>query len=293
MKAARVLRHLFATRWGTRRRFTAEVLSRIESGLKRIESLHAGELQFAIETAFDLPELWYGVTPRQRALHLFGHLGVWDTAGNNGVLIYVLMADHDVEIVADRAIAARVPQAEYLAPEGYDVAYHTNAVTRHGEHGNALLSRWPLGDAGHHDVSDHRFEQRGLLHVPVKWRETTLHAVVAHLGLMHSGRVRQVERLARFVAAEVPPDAPLIVAGDFNDWGEKLDAPMHHSGLTRAVVAGARLSRVNTFPSRVPVFSLDRIYTRGLRCVSTSVPRGTAWARMSDHLPLVAELELT
>ena len=49
---------------------------------------------------------------------------------------------------------------------------------------------------------------------------------------------------------------------------------------------------MNTFPSRVPVFSLDRIYTRGLRCVSTSVPRGAAWARMSDHLPLVAELEL-
>jgi endonuclease/exonuclease/phosphatase family metal-dependent hydrolase len=187
----------------------------------------------------------------------------------------------------------RLPQADYLAPEGYAVAYRTNAVTRFGEHGNALLSRWPLGDAGHHDVSDHRFEQRGLLHVPVKWRETTLHAVVAHLGLMHAGRVRQVERLAHFVAANVPADAPLIVAGDFNDWGEKLDAPMRHCGLARAGVAGGARSRVNTFPSRVPVFSLDRIYTRGLRCVSTSVPRGAAWARMSDHLPLVAELELS
>jgi hypothetical protein len=62
---------------------------------------------------------------------------------------------------------ARQGQAEFLAPEGYEVAYRSNAVTRHGEHGNALLSRWPLGDVGHHDVSDHRFEQRGLLHVPV------------------------------------------------------------------------------------------------------------------------------
>jgi uncharacterized membrane protein len=115
MDAARVLRHLFATRWGTRRRFTTEALARIEAALGRVESLHAGELRFAIETAFDLPELWHGVTPRQRALHVFGHLGVWDTAGNNGVLIYVLMADHDVEIVADRAIAARVPQAEWDA----------------------------------------------------------------------------------------------------------------------------------------------------------------------------------
>lgn len=113
MQPGRLLRHLFATRWGTRRRFNAEVRARIEQALRRIERRHAGELRFAVETAFDLPELWYGTTPRQRALQVFGHLGVWDTEGNNGVLIYVLMADRDVEIVADRAIAARVSQDEW------------------------------------------------------------------------------------------------------------------------------------------------------------------------------------
>ncbi|WP_128000607.1 endonuclease/exonuclease/phosphatase family protein [Piscinibacter defluvii] len=184
----------------------------------------------------------------------------------------------------------REGQAEFLAPEGYEVAYRTNAVTRQGEHGNALLSRWPLGDIGHHDVSDHRFEQRGLLHVPVHWQGRRLHAVVAHLGLMHASRVRQVERIASFVEAHVPPGEMLIVAGDFNDWGEKLDAPMRGCGLARAAVEGVAPARLNTFPSRVPVFSLDRIYVRGLRCLSTTVPRGPAWARMSDHLPLLAEL---
>jgi endonuclease/exonuclease/phosphatase family metal-dependent hydrolase len=179
-------------------------------------------------------------------------------------------------------------QAEFLAPEGYAVAYRSNAVTRHGEHGNALLSRWPLGDVGHHDVSDHRFEQRGLLHVPVQWQGRTVHAVVAHLGLIHASRVRQVQRLAEFITAEVPHDAPLIVAGDFNDWGERLDAPMREIGLERAKGARERA----TFPSRVPVFALDRIYTRALRCQFTHVPRGPAWARMSDHLPLVAEFDL-
>jgi len=182
-------------------------------------------------------------------------------------------------------------QAEFLAPEGYDVAYRTNAITRHGEHGNALLSRWPLGDIGHHDVSDHRFEQRGLLHVPVQWHGRTLHAVVAHLGLMHASRVRQVQRLAEFIATAVPADAPLIVAGDFNDWGERLDAPMREIGLVRALGDGVRSVRRSTFPSRVPVFALDRIYTRVLACRSTFVPRGASWARMSDHLPLVAEFE--
>jgi len=183
-----------------------------------------------------------------------------------------------------------VGQAEFLAPAGYEVAYRTNAVTRHGEHGNALLSRWPIGDVGHHDVSDHRFEQRGLLHVPVVWRDTELHVVVAHLGLIHASRVRQVERLAAYIAAEVPAGAPMLVAGDFNDWGEKLDGPMTGIGLTRARHGPERTQR--TFPSLAPVFALDRVYTRGLRCVAAAVPRGVSWARMSDHLPLVVDLSL-
>ena len=182
-------------------------------------------------------------------------------------------------------------QADFLAPDGYDVAYRTNAVTRHGEHGNALLSRWPLGDIGHHDVSDHRFEQRGLLHVPVRWNGQPLHAVVVHFGLAHRSRVRQVQRLADFLAAEVPRDELLVVAGDFNDWGEKLDAPMRELGLRRAGSPLDRGAQRLTFPSRVPAFAMDRIYIRGLVCLSTAVPRGTAWARMSDHLPLLAELQ--
>ncbi|NUZ05781.1 endonuclease/exonuclease/phosphatase family protein [Piscinibacter koreensis] len=186
----------------------------------------------------------------------------------------------------------REPQAEYLAPEGYEVAYRTNAITRDGEHGNALLSRWPLGDVGHHDVSDHRFEQRGLLHVRVHWNGTLVHAIVAHFGLIHASRVRQVQRLAEFIAREVPEKEPVVVAGDFNDWGDKLDVPMTDCDLVRAMVPGDPPSRCNTFPSRIPVFSMDRIYVRGFRCISSAVPRGTAWARMSDHLPLIAELEL-
>ena len=186
----------------------------------------------------------------------------------------------------------KVPQADYLAPEGYEVAYRTNATTRDGEHGNALLSRWPIGDIGHHDVSDHRFEQRGLLHVPVTWNGTLVHAIVVHFGLIHASRVRQVERLAKFVEATVPEGEPLIVAGDFNDWGQRLDELMTGCGLLRGHVEGDPPSRFNTFPSRLPLFSMDRIYLRGFRCASTAVPRGAAWARMSDHLPLVAELEL-
>ena len=113
MDLLRACRHLFATRWATRRRFTDASLAAIEAAVREVESRHAGEIRFVVETALDLPELWIGLGARQRALEVFGQLGVWDTAVNNGVLIYVLMADHDVEIVADRAIAARVSQAEW------------------------------------------------------------------------------------------------------------------------------------------------------------------------------------
>ncbi len=115
MKFLRLLRHLATTRWSTRRHFTPQVRAAIEEAIRECESRHAGEIRFAVETALDLPELWHDLPPRQRALQLFGLLGVWDTEHNNGVLIYVLMADRVVEIVADRGIAARISQAEWQA----------------------------------------------------------------------------------------------------------------------------------------------------------------------------------
>jgi uncharacterized membrane protein len=113
MNATRFLRHLFFTRWITRRRFTPRVLGDIEAAIREAESLHAGEIRFAVETALDLAELMQDLPPRRRALQVFGQLGVWDTAHNNGVLIYLLLADRVVEIVADRGIAARIAQSEW------------------------------------------------------------------------------------------------------------------------------------------------------------------------------------
>lgn len=115
MSPMRWLRHLFMPWWLTQRRFGRDACAAIERAVGEVESRHAGEIRVAIETALDLPNLYYGVTAGRRALAVFGLLGVWDTAGNNGVLIYVLMADHKVEIVADRGIAARVPKADWEA----------------------------------------------------------------------------------------------------------------------------------------------------------------------------------
>ena len=180
-------------------------------------------------------------------------------------------------------------QADFLAPAGHVAAYRSNARTRHGEHGNALLSRLPMGEPLHRDLSDHRFEQRGLLQLPVQLPGGhLLTVVVVHFGLHHAGRRRQAERLIAHLA-ETAPQGPLLVAGDFTDWGEKLDPVFAAAGLQRARAPdGARRA---TFPSIAPIFALDRFYARGLRCRALHVPRGLAWARMSDHLPLVADFE--
>jgi endonuclease/exonuclease/phosphatase family metal-dependent hydrolase len=177
------------------------------------------------------------------------------------------------------------PQADFLAPPGYHAVYRSNAVTRHGEHGNALLARWPVHAHQHEDMSDHRFEQRGLLHCELNWQGRTLHVVVVHLGLIRASRARQVEQLMAFIEREVPRDEPLLVAGDFNDWGLRSTRTLASIGL-HSQDAG----RHPTFPARLPLVQLDHIYARGLRAIATEVPRGQAWWRMSDHLPLIMSL---
>lgn len=180
-----------------------------------------------------------------------------------------------------------LPQAEFLCPEGYFPVYQTNARTKHGEHGNALLSRWPVVSQGHEDMSDHRFEQRGLLHVELKIKRRLVHVIVLHLGLIAGSRGRQVEQMAQFIEREIPRREPVLVAGDFNDWGGKLRPIMNGHGFKDFLG-----ERVATYPSRLPLTQLDYVYARGLKPVGIQVPRGRIWWRMSDHLPLIAEFSL-
>lgn len=177
-----------------------------------------------------------------------------------------------------------LPQADFLAPEGYEAIYKTNAVTTHGEHGNALLSRWPVLQHQHEDMSDHRFEQRGLLHAEVQIQGRSVHVIVVHLGLIPASRIRQVMQLLTFIEREISPDEPVVVAGDFNDWGQRVGKMMAGASLIEWTQP-----RAWTYPSRLPIVQLDHVYARGLRPTGVLVPHGRIWRQMSDHLPLVAE----
>jgi uncharacterized membrane protein len=115
MQLGRLIKHVAATHWRTRMVFPARTLDAIEQAIGRVEATHTGEIRFAIETALTPWHVLCGVTPRARALEAFAHLKVWDTELNNGVLIYVQLADRSVEIVADRGFAGWVSQSEWDA----------------------------------------------------------------------------------------------------------------------------------------------------------------------------------
>ena len=196
-------------------------------------------------------------------------------------------------------------QSDFLTPEGYYSAYTTNAVTRYGEHGNAVLSKWPIIRNQHEDVSDHSLEQRGLLHVVIDYKGLHIHVIVLHLGLFARSRKRQIEKLRSFIQREIGPKEVLIVAGDFNDWSGALTPMINDMGLTHSSVGqckgnslsldvkknNPKISTISTFPARLPLVQLDYVYSKGLSALDCYTPTGKQWSRLSDHLPLIVEFD--
>jgi endonuclease/exonuclease/phosphatase family metal-dependent hydrolase len=119
-----------------------------------------------------------------------------------------------------------------------------------------------------------------------------VHAICVHLGLRESHRENQVELLCGIVKNHVPADAPLLVAGDFNDWRGRIHTVLHDCAGLREVFVDAYGQAARTFPSRLPMLELDRIYVRNVRVVEPiRLPR-QPWSRLSDHAPLAAEIGL-
>lgn len=215
---------------------------------------------------------------------------VHDT-GADVVLLQEVMGEH-----AGRAQRhagwPSLPQHEYLADTLWPHhAYGRNAVFDGGHQGNAILSRFAILTRRNVDVSIAGHEPRGLLHasLAVPGLDAPLHVVSVHLGLRESHRQTQVRQLGTLTSG-LPQGAPLLVAGDFNDWRMRGHAPLLAAGLHEAFeTAHGRVAR--TFPARWPSLPLDRLYLRDARAVELAVLHGAPWSRLSDHAALFARIE--
>ena len=185
------------------------------------------------------------------------------------------------------------PQYEFLADTVWrDFAYGRNAVVDDAHHGNAILSKFPITRWDNEDVSMHRLERRGLLHCEIQvpgW-ERPLHTVNVHLGLLRIWRERQLSALIRRIERLVPHDAPLIIAGDFNDWTRRASEYLIRALDVVEVFEAYTRSPARSFPAMLPFLHLDRIYARGFRVKLAHVHRGPHWSRFSDHAALSALL---
>jgi endonuclease/exonuclease/phosphatase family metal-dependent hydrolase len=141
------------------------------------------------------------------------------------------------------------------------------------------------------DFSDHALEKRSTLHVLLDLGNDVLHLYVVHFGLLAAGRARQLNRLMDWIETATPSHAPLLVAGDFNDWQLRLSPDLWTRLRLREAVPQGRGRPLRTFPSIMPIASMDRIFYRGFELASLRrAPAGPRWARLSDHLPLIAGL---
>lgn len=205
----------------------------------------------------------------------------------------VLGEEHeDIPSVVHNGIGS---QYEYLADSIWnDFAYARNAVYSRGHHGNAILSRFPIKQFQQVNITTYPLEQRGFLHAQIQGPDLTpVHCICVHLGLFNQHRKEQFKVIVDHTELHIPAGAPLIVAGDMNDWS-------HSAKEYLAVPLGLRESFSDihgklalTFPARLPLLRLDRIYSRQFQTRSASVLSGKPWSSLSDHLPLVANLEFT
>ncbi|HQR03109.1 MAG: TPM domain-containing protein [Proteobacteria bacterium] len=160
MRPGRIFRHLLTPRWWSHRPFGRATLDAIEQAIHAAESGHRGELRFVIEGPMPWQALWRGEMARSRAIRLFSDLRVWDTEHNSGILIYLQLVDHHLEILADRGIAARVPQMQWdaicraMEDEFSRGRFHEGALAAVAQAAELLRTHFPAQDRGDNELPD-------------------------------------------------------------------------------------------------------------------------------------------
>jgi len=181
---------------------------------------------------------------------------------------------------------------EHLADEIWDhFVYGKNAVYSTGHHGNAILSKHPFKSWLNHDMSNHAFERRSLLEGVVEYGGLDIALACTHLDLTEWGRKKQQQKIIETLKLKEKINSPLILAGDFNDWRGRSRKIFCDLGLSDIFTDPLAASSF-TYPSVMPILSLDKMYFANLRCVNSAVLNASHWRKLSDHLPIFAEFEI-
>ncbi len=186
-------------------------------------------------------------------------------------------------------------QFEFLADQvWHHHAYGKNAIYKSGHHGNAILSKYPFVEWENIDVSYMRTASRSLLHGTIEIPETMqkIHIICVHLGLFERERENQLTILGERINSHVPADEPLVIAGDFNDWRGNAERHLHDDLGVEEAYKNIHGCYARTFPAKLPLLSMDRIYYRGLEIVDCHRLHGKPWSQLSDHTPLLAEFRI-
>ncbi|MCO4793997.1 MAG: endonuclease/exonuclease/phosphatase family protein [Bacteriovoracaceae bacterium] len=183
-------------------------------------------------------------------------------------------------------------QYEFLADEVWDFqAYGKNAVWTDRHHGNAILSKFKIESFENLDLTVNKFEFRGLLHAVINVEGKKVDLFNVHLNLLHRHRIIQVEKIIERALSHLQGES-LILCGDFNDWGGRVSRLLEDQiGLDEAFLS-ANGTHAKTFPSFFPILPLDRVYYRGASLINCEVLKSPHFRFMSDHLPVLAEIEI-
>ncbi len=187
-----------------------------------------------------------------------------------------------------------ISHLEYLSkPLNYHQAYGLNNFSTRRHYGNAILSRFPIIDFANRNISTNRFERRGSLQARVQINGEELLLVCLHLDLLETGRALQIQNVLHQIKHQLTSRAPVLVAGDFNDWRGRVCSVLESElELINAFQTDpAESINPKTFPSFLPSVSLDRFYFRELSIKKIQVLRGYPWSRLSDHCPVLATFE--
>lgn len=213
--------------------------------------------------------------------------------GADIVLLQEVMGSHSLHALKVENWPG-VPHYEFLADSIWqDFAYGRNAVYQEGDHGNAVLSRLPITQFENRDISIAGTEKRGVLHcqIALPGKAGTLHVLCVHLGLREADRRAQLLKICQMVN-ELSPDAPVVIAGDFNDWRQRANDILKRQAGLEEVFSQLHGRPARTFPARFPLLRLDRIYLRNVGISHPQTIPLRPWSHLSDHAPLAVEIHL-